>query len=294
MPLPTVSRRIVELEAHLGTRLLARTTRKLALTDAGSAYFEACKRILDEVGDAERIAAGEQSAPKGDLVIAAPIVFGRLHVLPVVGEFLALYPEINIRLTLSDRNTDLLEDQIDLALRIGRLPDSAMVATGVGEVRLVVCGSPAFFEKHGLPETPQDLAGWPGISFDLIRPVSWNFADGPKGRQHKIDIHARLSVNTAEVALDAAIAGIGVTRVLSYQAADAVRRGLLRIVLEDFEPPPLSVHLLHAAQGAMPFKLRSFLDFRRPSPAPANRGYPCTGLANRRQLMRVMRRRPDG
>lgn len=264
MPLPTVSRKLAELEAHLGTRLLARTTRRLSLTEAGSAYFEACKRILAEMGDAERIAAGEQSAPKGDLAITAPIVFGRLHVLPVINEFLALYPEINIRLMLSDRNIDLLEEQIDLALRIGRLPDSSMIATQVGTLRRVICGSPAFFGEHGMPFKPQDLAGLPAISLDMPRPMAWSFAEGARGRQRSVDVRSRLSVNTAEAAIDAAIAGVGITRVLSYQAAEAVRQGMLTVVLADFEPPPLPVHLVHGRQGALPVKLRSFLDFAAP------------------------------
>lgn len=264
VPLPTISRRIAELEAHLGTRLLARTTRRLALTDAGSAYFEACKRILDEVGDAERTAAGEQSAPKGDLVITAPLVFGRLHILPVITDFLALYPDINIRLTLSDRNVDLMQDEIDLALRIGRLPDSAMVATKVGELRRVVCGSPAFFAQHGIPATPQDLIGKPAVNLDVLRPMPWTFAMVPNGRQRDIAVLSRLAVNTAEAALDAAIAGVGITRVLSYQAANAVGRGLLQIVLDDFEPPPIPVFLLHSIQGIPPVKLRTFLDFAAP------------------------------
>lgn len=264
IPLPTVSRKLAELEAHLGTRLLARTTRHLALTDAGSAYFQSCKRILDEVGDAERTAAGEQSAPRGDLVVTAPVVFGRLHVLPVVNDFLSLYPEINVRLVLSDRNIDLLENQVDLAVRISRLPDSSMVATKVGEVRHVVCGSPAFFGKYGLPASPNDLAGKPGVSFDALGPMTWAFTRSGKGRKQTVEVRTRLSVNTAEAALDAAVAGVGVTRVLSYQAAGPVREGLLQVVLADFEPPALPVYLLHQMQGTLPFKMRSFIDFAAP------------------------------
>ena len=158
VPLPTVSRKISELEAHLSTRLLIRSTRRLALTDAGAAYVAAAKRILDEVGEAERAASGEHAAPRGDLVITAPVVFGRLHVLPVIAEFLARWPEIDVRLVLSDRNLHLIDDRVDIAVRIGALADSALVSTRVGAVRRVVCGSPAYFAAHGVPKRPEDLS----------------------------------------------------------------------------------------------------------------------------------------
>ena len=157
VPLPTVSRKISDLEAHLNTRLLTRSTRKLALTDSGVAYVAAAKRILDEVSEAERAASGEHAAPRGDLVITAPVVFGRLHVLPVIAEFLGRWPEINVRLVLADRNLHLIDDHIDMAVRIGALADSALVATRVGAVRRVVCGSPAYFAAHGVPKSPEDL-----------------------------------------------------------------------------------------------------------------------------------------
>ena len=265
MPLPTVSRKLGELEEHLGTRLVARTTRSLSLTDAGADYYAACIRILGEVGEAERKASGEQSEPKGELVITAPIVFGRLHMLPVVTAFLDLYPEIDIRLLLSDRNAQLMEDQIDLALRIGSLPDSSMVATRVGEVRHVVCASPAFIAQTGMPQTPPDLARLPCVTFDMAAARSpWIFRNGQGGNGQMVEVNARLCVNTAEAAIDAAAAGTGLTRVLSYQVADAVADRRLQIVLEDFEPPGLPVTLLHQGQGALPMKLRRFMDFAIP------------------------------
>ena len=159
VPLPTVSRKISELEAHLNTRLLIRSTRRLALTDAGAAYVAAAKRILDEVSEAERAASGEHAAPRGDLVITAPVVFGRLHVLPVIAEFLSQWPEIDVRLVLSDRNLHLIDDRVDIAVRIGALADSALDSTRVGAVRRVVCGSPAYFAAHGVPKRPEDLSG---------------------------------------------------------------------------------------------------------------------------------------
>lgn len=263
--LPTVSRKVAELEAHLNARLLIRSTRSLTLTDAGDAYVAACRRILEQLGDAERAASGEYRAPRGDLVVTAPVVFGRLHVLPVVTEFLAVFPEVNVRLALSDRNVHLIDDHIDVAVRIGALPDSGLVATRVGAVRHVVCGSPAYFARHGVPSEPAELSAMACVSFDGIAPASsWSFADRNTRTPKPVAISPRLSVNTAEAAVDAAIAGLGLTRVLSYQAARAVADGTLRVVLADFEPEPLPIHLVHAGQGIAPLKLRAFLDFAAP------------------------------
>lgn len=264
VPLPTLSRKLSDLEALLGTRLLIRTTRKLTLTDAGIAYVAAARRIIDQVDEAERAAAGEFVAPKGELVLTAPVLFGRLHVLPIVGEFLATFPEIDVRLRLSDRNVHLIDDHVDMAVRIGALPDSAMVATRVGVMRTVVCASPALLAGHGEPTSPQALAELPCVAFEMMGPASWPLHDAETGREVNIPIRPRLSVSTAEAAVDAAIAGVGVTRVLQYQAANAIASGALRIVLPEFEPAPLPVNLVHANRGLMPIKMRSFLDFSAP------------------------------
>lgn len=264
MPLPTVSRKISELEALLKARLLVRTTRSLALTDAGTAYLAQAKRILDLVDDAERAASGEYSAPKGELILTAPIAFGRLHVLAVVGEFLAAFPEIDVRLLLSDRNVNLIDDHVDMAVRIGALPDSGMIATRVGQVRRVTCGSPAYLAAHGTPKTPEDLAGHACVSSaGLSQAIAWTFA-APKGGVRQVPVRCRLAVTTAEAAVDAAIAGVGLTQVFSYQVARAVAERQLRLVLTAFEPQPAPVSLLHAGQGLLPHKMRSFLDFAVP------------------------------
>ncbi|MGX9118838.1 LysR family transcriptional regulator [Mesorhizobium sp. BHbsci] len=263
IPLATVSRKVSDLERHLKTRLLNRSTRQLTLTDAGHAYLAACRRILDEVGEAERTAAGEYIAPTGELIITAPIVFGRLHVLPVVTGFLAAYPDVAIRLMLADRITQLSEEHIDLAVRIGELPDSSLVATRIGSIRRVVCASPAYLAEHGMPETPRDLAAHNCITFEgLTAPAAWTFATGKT--ELAVPIRSRLRVNTAEAAVDAAVAGAGMTRVLSYQVTAAVRAGTLRAVLQAFEPQPWPVSLVHAGQGLLPVKLRAFLDFAAP------------------------------
>jgi len=264
IPLSTVSRRISELEAHLKARLLNRSSRKLTLTDAGRSYVEACKRILEDVGEAERAASGEYSAAKGELNITAPMVFGRLHVLPVAMEFLKVYSAVDIRCVLNDRVVNLLEDHIDLALRIGELPDSSsLITTRIGSVRRVVCGSPSYFARRGVPENVDELAMHDCITFEGFPfPDFWVF---PTSKSYvSAAVHSRLVVNTAEAAIDAAIAGLGVTRVLSYQVAAAVKAGVLNIVLEEVEPLPSPVSLVYSGQRRLPLKLRAFLDFAGP------------------------------
>jgi DNA-binding transcriptional LysR family regulator len=262
MPLATVSRKVSELEAHLGTRLLFRSTRKIALTDPGVVYVASARRVLEELDEIERVAAGEFHAPRGELVVTAPVFFGRLHILPVVSDFLATYPEINVRLVLSDRNLHLLEDHVDVAVRIGSLPDSSMVATRIGSMRTVVCASPKLIAAHGVPKEPRDLAALPCVNFDFLSPAAtWQFrSKGTRGTS-EVPIKPRLSVSTAEAAVWAATRGIGVTRVLHYQCAEALRDSSLRIVLQDFEVKTLPVHLLHGGHGALPSKMRVFLDF---------------------------------
>jgi DNA-binding transcriptional LysR family regulator len=265
VPLPTVSRKVAELEARLNTRLLVRSTRKLALTDTGAAYVAACKRILQQVGDAETEASGEYVRPKGDLVVTAPIVFGRLHVLPTVSDFLASSPDINVRMVLSDRNVNLVDHHVDVAVRIGALPDSSLIATLVGSVRRVVCGSPRYFAAHGTPKTPADLADLTCVTFaGLASGMPWTFASRGRRLAQPVPPRCRLNVNTAEAAIDAAVAGVGIAHVLSYQIARAVDDGKLLIVLREFEPDPMPVSVLHAGQGILPLKMRSFLEYAVP------------------------------
>jgi DNA-binding transcriptional LysR family regulator len=263
IPLATVSRKVGDLESHLKTRLLHRSTRQLSLTEAGQSYVAACRRIIEEVGEAERAASGEYAAPKGELVITAPIVFGRLHLLPVVADFLKAYPHIDVRMMLTDRVVPLLEEQVDVALRIGELPDSNFVAARIGTVRRVVCASPAYFAEHGTPTTPLELASHACITFEQMtsRQV-WSFTSGKS--EITVPVHSRLAVSMAEAAIDAAVAGVGITRVVSYQMASALRAGALKIVLAPFEPAPWPVSLVHTGQGILPLKLRAFLDFAAP------------------------------
>ena len=263
MPLATVSRKVGELESHLKTRLIQRTTRQLSLTEAGASYVAACRRILDEIAEAERAATGEYASPKGELVVTAPVVFGRLHVVPVVAEFLAHYPEINVSLVLTDRVVHLMEEQADVAIRIGELPDSTLMATRVGTVRRVVCASPAYLATHGEPVKPRDLATHECITFEVLASSrAWAFGSGKS--EVSVPVHSRLAVNTAEAAIAAAMLGVGLVRVLSYQVADAIRDNALSVVLDTFESAPLPVSLVHKGQTPLPLKLRAFLDFVAP------------------------------
>ncbi|HHL1463413.1 TPA: LysR substrate-binding domain-containing protein [Klebsiella pneumoniae] len=250
MPLTTVSRHIGELESALGVRLLARTTRKLTLTDAGVDYVAAARRILEEVENAERQATGEYQEPKGELVISAPTMFGRQHVLPVISEFIARYPLIRVRLLLSDRNADLVSDHVDLAVRIGDLADSSMVATRLGTMRIVACAHPALLPIIRI-ESPMPYRGW-------------RFRAAEREDQ-LINLPPVLSVTTPESAADAARLGVGVARLLHYQALDGLRHGELRLLLENVEPDPAPVHLLYTARDLAPLKLRKFIDFAAPA-----------------------------
>jgi len=264
VPVPTLSRKVADLEALLKTQLLMRTTRKLALTDAGMAYAAAARRILERVEEAEREAAGEFTTPRGELVVTAPLLFGRWHMLPIIIDFLALFPEINVRLILGDRVVNLVDDHIDMALRIGNLPDSGMIATRVGSMRAVVCGSPELLRKHGAPQTPEDLAQMPCVSADgsMLAP-NWRFRFPDQEGLVEVPIVPRL-VTQAEAAVEAAIRGIGFVRLRYYHAYDALRAGKLVLVLEEYEPAPSPIHLVHVPQGQMPLKMRRFLDFAAP------------------------------
>lgn len=263
VPLPTLSRRIADLEAHLGTQLLIRTSRRLHLTEAGEAFVAAARRLLDDLDDAERAAAGEYRAPRGELVVSAPITFGRLNVAPIVHQFLAAYPDVSVRLLLSDKLALLAEDHIDAAIRVGHLTDSGLIARKVGDVRWIICASPDYLERMGQPALPADVRQHQCISLEgLPSPRTWIFQEG--GQEQAIPIQPRLTVSTAEAAVDAAIAGVGLARVVSYQAASAIADGRLIPVLRAYWQPAMPVHVIHGPQRYQPLKLRSFLDFTIP------------------------------
>jgi DNA-binding transcriptional LysR family regulator len=260
VPLATVSRKLSDLESHLGTRLITRSTRRLVLTDAGRDYLEACRQILEQVDEAERVASGAYAQVKGQLVVAAPIMFGRLHVVPVAAAFLAVQPEVDIQLRLSDRTVDLIEEHVDVALRIGALPDSNLVATQVGTIRRVVCASPAYLDRWGIPRSLGDLSAHRCITFDgLEDTAAWAFS-GADGQKRPVPVRSRLTVSTADAAIEAAVLGLGLTRVLSYQVADALHDGRLVRVLVDEEGPAVPASLVYPGQGRLPMKTRAFID----------------------------------
>ncbi len=261
-PLATVSRHVSELEARLGTRLLNRTTRRVTLTDAGEAYVEACRRIIEQVEAAERAAAGEYQAPRGELTITAPKVFGQRHVAPIATEFLGAFPDIVIDMRLNNRILDLQGENLDIGVRFGELPDSSLVARRVGVVRRVVAASPEYLARRGVPQRPADLARHDLLEFSgFRRDRRWNLAaDG----EAPPALRPRLSIDAAEPLVGAAVAGAGIVRLFTFHVAEAVRSGALVPLLREFEAPPLPVHLIHLGDGPVPQKVRAFLDFATP------------------------------
>lgn len=260
LPLATVSRKVAELEAHLKATLLIRSAKGLELTPAGRSYVTAAKSILEQLTEAERAASGEYTEPRGDLVVTAPIMFGRLHVLPVVTRFLEAFPEVSVGLVMTDRIAHFLEDQVDVALRIGPLPDSNLIATKIGDVRHVICASPDYLAASGIPATLDDIDKHSLVSFQSVSALStWSFEQD--GLERTVSFRSRLSVNTIDAAIDAALGGAGLVRAVSYQIADHVHARRLAVVLEAFEPQPRPVHLVYDTQSRLPLKLRAFVDF---------------------------------
>jgi len=254
-----VTRLVAALEQRLGARLLQRTTRSLALTDVGTRYLERARRILADVEEAERAAEGERTRPSGRLVVSAPIGFGRLHVSPVMSAYLRRYREVTGELRLEDRIVNLVEDGIDLAVQIGHLADSSLVARQVGEMRRIVVASPAYLKRHGEPKTPDAIAAHDTIQFGASAlAAEWRFAGD--GREVRIDVAPRLVTNSADAAIHHAAEGGGLTRVLAYQAADAVKRGRLQIVLDSFEQPALPIHIVYPTSRLLSAKVRTFID----------------------------------
>ena len=261
-PLATVSRKIADLERHLGTRLLVRTSRRIALTDAGQGFVEATRQILERLEEAERAAAGEYSEPRGELSLTASVMFGRRHVLPLAADFLMAHPLIDLRLSLVDRQVNLIEEHLDIGVRLGHLEDSALLAAKVGQVRRLICASPAYLVRRGVPMAPADLAGHDGISLRAFSTSpGWNFRGD---NDALVEPRPRVSLNTVEAAIDAAVAGLGLVRLLSYQVVDELRAGTLVPVLENFAPAPIPVQLVYAGQGLLPVKVRAFLDWAVP------------------------------
>ncbi|WP_037071821.1 LysR family transcriptional regulator [Rhizobium sp. CF142] len=256
---PAVTRMVSALEDIIGTRLLTRTTRSVKLTEAGAQYFADCQRLLADLSEAEAAAAGAYGRPTGTLTVTTSVMFGTMFVMPLMTEYLDLYPDVIGRSLFVDRVVGMVEEGIDVAIRIGHLPDSGLTATRVGQVRRVICGSPAYFEKHGVPMTPGDLS-----SHRIVASTSaWTSLEWRFGAQKKSTVHVspRLFCSTNEAAISAAASGWGLTRVLSYQIAPQLEAGELRTILADYEEEPLPIHVVHPEGRYASAKVRSFIDF---------------------------------
>ena len=254
-----VTRLIAALEQRLGARLLQRTTRSVTLTDIGTRYLERARRILADVEEAEGSAQDERTRPSGRLVVSAPVGFGRLHVSPVMSAYLKRYPEVSAELRLADRMVNLVEDGIDLAVRIGHLADSSLVARHVGEMRRIVVASSGYLKQRGEPSTPEAVASHETIQFGaMTASPDWRFVED--GREIRVACAPRFTTNSADAAIQYAEQGGGLTRVLAYQAADAIKGGRLRVVLAQFEQPPLPIHIVYPTSRLLSAKVRAFID----------------------------------
>src|ERR1700720_578676 len=254
-----VARLIAALEQRLRARLLPRTTRQVGPAYVGALYLERARRILSDVEEAEGSAQDERTRPSGRLVVSAPVGFGRLHGSPVMSTYLKRYPEVSAELRLADRMVNLVEDVIDLAVRIGHLADSSLVARRVGETRRIVVASSGYLRRHGEPRTPQAIASHETIQFGAISASpDWHFLED--GREIRVSCTPRLTTNSADAAIQYAEQGGGLTRVLAYQAAEAIKRGRLRIVLQKFEQPPLPIHIVYPTSRLLSAKVRTFVD----------------------------------
>ena len=256
---PAVTRAINELENQLDVRLLSRTTRVVRVTEAGARYADDCRRIIAELAVADESVSGTHGAPRGHLTITAPVMFGAKFVMPIVAGYLQTYPDVSATCVFLDRIVNMLDEGVDVAVRIGELPDSSMQAIRVGQVRRVICASPAYLKKHGVPKTPEDLQKHSIISASSITPTpEWRLMQN--GAPHIVKLQPRLCTSTNDSAVNAAVAGFGLTRLLSYQVADQLLDKRLKTVLEAFEPAALPVHVVHREGRHATQKARSFLD----------------------------------
>jgi len=270
---PAVTRSIAALEEHLAARLLHRTTRLVRLTEVGERFLQDARRILAELEDAEATARGAHRDPQGELALTAPVMFGRLHAAPLLIEFLARYPQVTARILFVDRVVHLMDEGFDVALRIAPLPDSSFTAVRVGSVRRVVVASPDYLARHAEPRTPADLPAHRAIGLAETGggPARWTFAGpGPTPARETEQPRVALMVNAIDVAIEAALAGYGLARVLSYQVRDHVAGERLVRVLRDFEPPPVPVQLVYPEGRKAAAKVRAFVDFA----AARLRGHP--------------------
>lgn len=260
---PTVVRALAALERELGVRLFDRTTRRLSPTDEGREYAERCRRVLADVEEAEASVAAKQGEPSGTLRVTAPVMLGRLHVAPLVADFLAAHPRVRVELTLLDRTVDLIEEGLDLGVRVGVLPESSLVAVAVGQVRRVTCASPAYLRRAGTPRHPAELREHGCVSFTpLVSASAWEYV--VSGRSHAFAVTSVLTTNQGDAALQACLRGLGCGAFLSYQVAGALKEGTLRRVLTEHEPPARPVSVVRPQGRLLPLRVRAFVDWMAP------------------------------
>ncbi|MCA1536653.1 LysR family transcriptional regulator [Bradyrhizobium sp. NBAIM03] len=256
MSAPAVTRAIAALEETIGTRLFVRTTRSVKLTESGTRYFDDCRRILSDIVEAEAAASGSYAKPSGTLVVTASALFGQMYVLPIMMEYLDTHPGMSGRTLFLDRPVNIVEDGVDVAIRIGHLPDSGFTAIKVGMVRRVICGAPSYFEKNGIPASPSDLKDHRIVtSTSAWASPEWRFAG-----DERVIVRPALQCNTNEAAIATAKAGWGLTRLLHYQIGPALVEGHLQIILGEHEEPPLPIHVLYPEGRHAPAKVRAFLE----------------------------------
>ncbi|SMC24114.1 DNA-binding transcriptional regulator, LysR family [Andreprevotia lacus DSM 23236] len=257
---PAVTRAVAALEEELGVKLLIRTTRHVRVTDAGQRYLDDARRILAELQEADEAAAGLNAEPRGHLAITAPVLFGQLFVMPNVVRFLQRYPAVDVSALFLDRVVNMLEEGVDVGIRIGNLQDSAMRAIRVGRVRRVLCASPDYLAQHGIPHTPDDLQRHQIVAAtNTAQTVEWKFGDGDRSQSQRLK--PRLTVTSNDGAIAAVRAGAGITRLLSYQVAALLQSGELKTVLSEFEGAPIPIHIVHREGRHGSAKVRSFVDF---------------------------------
>lgn len=256
---PAVTRAINELETYLGVRLLTRTTRIVKVTEAGARYAEDCRAVLSQLNEADESASGLHSTPRGRLTITAPVGFGAMYVTPVVTEYLGRNPEVTVSCLFMDRVVNMLDEGVDVGVRIGELPDSSMQAIRVGRMRLLICATPAYLEEHGEPKSPEDLKKHMIIAASGATSTSeWRMSS--QGTPSVVKLHPRLITTTSDAAIAAALTGFGLTNVLAYKVTKHLREGRLKAVLSDFEPQALPVHVLHREGRHASQKARRFID----------------------------------
>jgi DNA-binding transcriptional LysR family regulator len=259
MSLPSVVRTLASLERHLAVRLLNRTTRRIHLTDEGAQFLERCRTILSEVQEAEAALTSRQIEPQGRLKITAPVVFGRRYVTPIVNEFVRRYPHVSVDLLLVDRFTNLVEEGLDVAVRVDQLKDSSLVAIPVGQARRVICASPDYLRRHGTPRVPQDVARHRCVRYTgLAARDEWGLRVGR--RIVTIPITSVISCNQIDSALDACINGVGLGMFFSYQVVPHRKAGELRCVLEEFEIEPRPIQVIYPHSKLLSTKVRAFVD----------------------------------